>query len=226
MPVQPAAVPTSSISTFTTTQRTDMNHDPLLELRADGPVVVLTFEVGETSKLVKRFIDELTTLAAPATKKPLVYTTGSSFAAVYRAVPKWAYDLSDGMGRPLFSDIARRIADIRSDYTGRISFAITDELVASDGAWAQNRTPETTPRFQLPVFDSEATSRALAALVERWTAAGHIVAIQRPAQPTWEPDYTERPNNTPSRDLDPMVRRAAQVAHDAPARGTRAEWLD
>jgi hypothetical protein len=199
-----------------------MNHDPLIELRADGPVVVLTFEVGETSKLAKRFIDELSKLVTSSTvKQPLVYSTGNGFAAVYRAVPNWSYELLDAMGRPLFSDIGRRIADNRSEYTGRINFAITDELLApADGVWQRDRTPENTPRHTLSVFDAEATSRALANLVDRWTVAGHIVVIQRPAQPTWEPDYTERPNNTPARDLDPTVRSAYRVP------GIRAEWLD
>jgi hypothetical protein len=200
--------------------------DALLDLRADGPCILLTFEVGEPSKLAKRFIAELSTFVTAAQpKKPLVYSTGGSFAAVYRAVPDWSYDLCDSMGRPLFDDIGRRIADIRSDYTGRIKFAITNEFVATpDGVWAQNRTAENTPRHTLPVFDSQATSRALAGLVDRWSTEGNIVVIQ-PPRLARQADYASRPNTTPAKDLDPMIRLATKQAAGR-GTGTYAPWLD
>jgi hypothetical protein len=193
----------------------------LLDLRADGPLLILSFETGsETSKLARKCIAELSTLVTQGgPKKPLVLTSAHGAAVVYRAVPNWAYSLRDNLGRELFAGSSHRFADIKSNFS-TVNFSIGDELSEAvfDGTWAGDRTPENVARHQLPVFNDEAASRALTALVERWGSEGHIVHIQRPAASQGNyGGYTTRPSTTPEKDLDPMIRRAArdQRAQDA-----------
>ncbi len=119
--------------------------DPLLEIRADGLVAVLTFKTGETSTLTKKFAHEqLTLIAASTKKKPIVCTTDRSVVAVYRAAVDFG-QFTDERGLTLDYS-GKQFADSRGDLSARIGIGATCGLVncltAVPGSMtARRRTP-------------------------------------------------------------------------------------
>jgi hypothetical protein len=184
----------------------------LTNLQADGPLVVLNFETIESSKLTRKFIADAAALLLQGDKKPLVLTSTYGLAAVYRAVPSWAYSLRDNLGRELFGDIGRRFSDVDSN-ASQLKFTLSDEpsVYAQDGTWAADREPQNTSRHVLPVFNDELASRQLAELVDSWQTDGRIVMI-RPVIGTAHEPYASRPNLTKAKDLDPQIAFANRAA--------------
>jgi hypothetical protein len=170
-----------------------MNTDPLIEMRADGHLAVLNFEVAETSKLTRKFIAELATVLTAAARKPLVFSNDRQLVAVYKAAVSHA-QLTDESGRAFRCSLT--FADSRSRKT--IAFTTDAEVFPDGGQWGDKRTPETVYRHELPCFDAQATCHALTDIVSRWETSGDL---QDP-QPTEEirAAYLARQPKMPSED--------------------------
>ena len=135
------------------------NTDPLIDLRADGHLAVLTFSVGETGKTTRRFISELTTVLTAGPKKPLIYTTDRSLVAVFKSLTAHV-ELSNAAGT------AFRCSKRLKDGHSLIKFTTDDATVPEGGTWAAGRTPETVYRHELPVFHAEPVYSVLMDLVD------------------------------------------------------------
>lgn len=184
---------------------------PLADLLADGPITAFAFRTGGgTSRAVRSFIVELAAVLSTTPKKPLIIASDHELTAIFR--PFGYVDMRKVTGGKRFVDIhgydgsvyielQHGADDVRSHEPCNI-------VLPENGKWDGGRTPDNTVRSALPVFDSEAVSKGVEALLERWLETGKLVDVERDpsSYDTYAPDmdYTgEVSIANPPGDLDP-----------------------
>jgi hypothetical protein len=185
----------------------------LNELLADGALSAVSFSTdgGGSSRSTKTFVNELATALSATPKKPLIVVTDNALVAIFRAFG--GAELRSKYGRDLRINL--RFADIEISYRGRVHIETQWDAVGSssnstltlpeDGKWLDGRTPLTVTRTELPVWSTTAVSSAIEALLERWEAAGRLVAPGQPAptvrtpsavEPAYDTDGPSKPART------------------------------